>query len=166
MTRSTLIGALAVLLLVLAGSTPAAARQHAGAAAAQAQQERMQQHMQQLDETARRMDHLQQRLQLMQRTLEGDLQQLRQRQAEQDRIQRHQRLYDASGAMEGATREMVRTLAQVRQMMGDASMEQDPELRREMERLQEHVRAMLDYAEAGTAALERIRARIRIGTRP
>jgi hypothetical protein len=155
MTRGLLTAVLVATLAVPAASLaqgPPGQRQQGG----MQQQDRMQQHIQQMDEQLRRMDRIRDRL----HQFDEDCLNQMQRTQDQDRLHEQQRLHEMAQAMDGAAHEMKQNLERTREMARNQLFQKDPELQQELTRLREHWRDMLGKMEEGVGVMERIQKRL------
>lgn len=120
------------------------------------QQDRMRQHLQQLDQQVQRMDQLRQRLQTLDQTLLKQRDMLR----DQTRIQQHDQLHEMCAAMDGTVQQLQRNMERTREMARNPLFGSDPQMAQEMEQLRVHWEQMGAQMEQGLGILERLQKRL------
>lgn len=124
------------------------------------QQNPMQQRVMQMDAMMQRMDHLRDRLHM----LDQDLTRQRDLLRDQDRIRQHDQLRVLCQATDGVVGQLRQNMEQTRTMMANPLFDHDPEMQREMEQLRQHWELMAKQMEDGVGIMERLRERLRTPT--
>jgi hypothetical protein len=131
---------------------------------AQQQQMRMQEQVQRLDETMRRMAQIQERAQNMERLTLQDMERLHHQEHlqvhEQEQLQNQEHMRVMARALSGAAGEMTQAMMGLRTMAQDAGGSMNREMEQQMERLHQHMQATCDQMEDGLRIMEQLRDRL------
>lgn len=166
MRATTIVAGALVAFMGLAGPVPVDAQQRGQQKATQQQAMRQQQQqMAQMQEMMQRMDRLQERVHKLDQKLARQMDQIRDRDQLRDqdrlRLQQHEHLREMCQSTGDMIRNMARNTERLRTMAGDPAVQEDPELRRQMEQLRQRFMKMTEETEKGLEDMEKLQDQLR-----